>query len=38
MRDHALIIVDMQNDYFPGGRWPLVGIEAAAENSARLLV
>jgi len=33
----ALIIVDIQNDYFPGGRMPLVEIDRAAENAARLL-
>jgi nicotinamidase-related amidase len=34
----ALVIVDIQNDYFPGGRCELVGPEAAAANAARLLV
>jgi len=33
----ALIVVDIQNDYFPGGAHPLVGPEAAAER-ARLLL
>jgi nicotinamidase-related amidase len=33
----ALVIVDIQNDYFPGGRCELVGPEAAAANAARLL-
>jgi len=33
----ALIIVDIQNDYFPGGKWTLSGIDAAADNAARLL-
>ncbi|MBV0934316.1 cysteine hydrolase family protein [Marinobacterium weihaiense] len=37
MSNTALIIVDLQNDYFPQGRWPLVGIEAAAANAARVL-
>src|SRR5262245_31373877 len=37
MSKRALILIDVQNDYFPGGKWPLVGIEAAADNSARLL-
>jgi nicotinamidase-related amidase len=37
MAKHALIIVDLQNDYFPGGRFSLVGVETAAKNSARLL-
>jgi len=33
----ALVIVDIQNDYFPGGAQPLVGPEQAAANAARLL-
>lgn len=33
----ALILVDIQNDYFPGGRNPLVGPEAAAEVARRVL-
>jgi len=37
MRNRALIVIDVQNDYFRGGDWPLVGVEAAAANAARLL-
>ncbi|MGQ0634303.1 MAG: cysteine hydrolase family protein [Planctomycetaceae bacterium] len=37
MPRRALILIDIQNDYFPGGKWPLAGIEAAAENAAGLL-
>lgn len=33
----ALIIIDIQNDYFPGGRMELVGSEIAAAGAARLL-
>lgn len=33
----CLIIVDLQNDYFPGGIMKLSGIEAAAENARILL-
>jgi nicotinamidase-related amidase len=33
----ALVIVDIQNDYFPGGAHPLVGPEAAAKNAQQLL-
>ena len=33
----ALVIVDIQNDYFPGGLHPLDGPEAAAANAGRLL-
>ena len=37
MSKQALIIIDIQNDYFPGGKWALDGAEAAAENAARVL-
>lgn len=37
MPKRALVLIDIQNDYFPGGKWPLVGIEPAAGNAARLL-
>ncbi len=33
----ALLLVDIQNDYFPGGRMELAGSQAAAANAARLL-
>lgn len=33
----ALIIVDLQNDYFPGGKWELEGTEAATTKAATLL-
>jgi nicotinamidase-related amidase len=33
----GLVIVDIQNDYFPGGANPLDGPEAAAAQAARLL-
>ena len=33
----ALLIIDIQNDYFPGGAYPLVEPEAAADSAARLL-
>jgi nicotinamidase-related amidase len=33
----CLVIVDLQNDYFPGGKMELFGIEAAAENARILL-
>jgi len=33
----ALLIVDIQNDYFPGGAFPLVEPEAAATAARRLL-
>ncbi|GGC82131.1 cysteine hydrolase family protein [Chelatococcus reniformis] len=37
MSNRALIIVDLQNDYFPGGKFTLSGIDAAAANAGRLL-
>jgi nicotinamidase-related amidase len=33
----ALILVDIQNDYFPGGRNPVVGAEAAARVAKQVL-
>jgi nicotinamidase-related amidase len=33
----ALIVVDIQNDYFPGGKWTLHGMDAAADNAAKLI-
>lgn len=33
----ALLIIDIQNDYFPGGRNPLEGPEGAAANARELL-
>jgi nicotinamidase-related amidase len=34
---NCLILVDLQNDYFPGGNMELVGIEKAAANAQILL-
>lgn len=34
---HALILVDIQNDYFDGGKWPVANMNVAASNAARLL-
>jgi nicotinamidase-related amidase len=33
----ALVIIDIQNDYFPGGKMELVGSEAAAGRAQELL-
>lgn len=33
----ALVLIDLQNDYFPGGNLPLSAIEAAAANAAGVL-
>jgi nicotinamidase-related amidase len=33
----ALIVIDVQKDYFPGGKYPLVNPEAAARKAYQLL-
>lgn len=33
----ALLVIDIQNDYFPGGKHPLVNSEEAAKNAYQLL-
>lgn len=37
MTKTALLLIDVQNDYFPGGLFPLEGMEKASGQSARLL-
>ncbi|HEY1067511.1 MAG TPA: cysteine hydrolase family protein [Pirellulales bacterium] len=37
MSKYALVVVDVQNDYFPGGKWTLHEMDSAADNVARLL-
>lgn len=37
MSKQALVLIDLQNDYFPGGRWELHGIDRASQNASRLL-
>lgn len=37
MNKRALVVVDLQNEYLPSGKLPLVGIDAAVENAARLI-
>ena len=37
MTKTALLLIDFQNDYFQGGKWQLVGTEAAAAQGAKLL-
>src|SRR4051794_16604915 len=37
MPKRALVLIDIQNDYFPGGKWTLSGIESAAEHAAKVL-
>jgi len=37
MSKKAIIVVDIQNDYFPGGKFKLQGVEAAADQAARVI-
>ena len=37
MPQRALLVIDLQNEYFPTGKLPLVGIEAATANAARVI-
>jgi nicotinamidase-related amidase len=38
MDETALLLVDIQNDYFPGGKMTLEGIATASVNASRLLI
>ncbi|SEQ86856.1 Nicotinamidase-related amidase [Amphritea atlantica] len=33
----ALLLIDFQNDYFPGGKWELTNTQRATDNGAKLL-
>ena len=37
MSKRAVVVVDLQNDYWPTGKWPLANIEQAAANAARVI-
>ena len=37
MPERALVIIDIQNDYFPGGKMELEGADAAAAKAARAI-
>lgn len=37
MSKRAILVVDIQNEYFPTGNFPLQGIEAASANAARVV-
>ena len=37
MAERAFLIIDIQNDYFPGGKMELEGAEVAAANASRVL-
>jgi nicotinamidase-related amidase len=35
--EQALVVIDLQRDYFPGGKFPLPDIERAAKQAANLI-
>ncbi|CAI3960429.1 Nicotinamidase-related amidase (PncA) (PDB:1ILW) [Commensalibacter communis] len=37
MRNSVLMIIDLQNDYFPNGKFPLPNIESVSEQSKKIL-
>lgn len=37
MTPRAILVIDLQNDYFAGGKLPLEGIDPAAANAARVI-
>lgn len=37
MSKKALILIDLQNDYYPGGLWTLHNIDAASANASKVL-
>src|SRR3546814_20209461 len=37
MSKRTVLVVDLQNDYLPTGQFPLVGIEPAIDNAARVI-
>ena len=37
MTDKALVVIDVQNDYFPGGAWALPGASDALPNIVKLI-
>jgi nicotinamidase-related amidase len=37
MARQVVVVVDLQNDYFPGGKLPLWNVEAARDNAARVI-
>lgn len=37
MSKRAILVVDLQNEYWPTGNFSLIGIEAAAANAARIM-
>lgn len=37
MSKRAILVIDLQNEYWPSGKLPLQGIDAAAANAARVM-
>lgn len=37
MNNQAVVVVDFQNDYLTSGSWPLVGVDAAVANAAKVI-
>jgi nicotinamidase-related amidase len=37
MKKTALIVIDIQNDYFPGGKFELEGAESSAIQAAKAI-
>lgn len=37
MTRKAIIVIDLQNEYLPGGKLPLTGIEAATANAVKVI-
>ena len=37
MSNQAVVVVDFQNDYLASGSWPLVGVDAAVQNAAKVI-
>ena len=37
MSQRALLIIDLQNDYYDGGKWPLHETDKATDNAVKLL-
>ena len=37
MSKRAIVVVDLQNEYWPSGKLPLAGIEEAATNAAKVI-
>ena len=37
MSKRALVVIDLQNDYYPGGKWTLHNIETASANARSVL-